>query len=311
MLPKTPGLMLRFSRSPISRPELLPEAIIWNGLLLALLFTLVDATPTHAQRSGQQREDLKGVGVTQKLGASIPQDLTFRNEAGEAVRLGQYFDGTRPVVLTLNYHRCPMLCKIQLRKFATALGNLSWTPGDKFRVLTVDISPDEGPEVARQAQERYRGAFDQPDTALEGWHFLTGDAPAIEALTDSVGFHYRYLKDKKQYAHPAAILFLSGSGKITRYFTTLDPAPGNLRTAIVEASDGNVGSMADKVFLACAQFNPDSNSYSASAFKLMQYGSALLAVLMGSALFVFWRRENEQLESAEKEALDAALDERT
>jgi protein SCO1/2 len=164
--------------------------------------------------------------------------------------------------------------------------------------------------MARTAEERYQGAFDNPDAAMAGWHFLTGDKPAITALADSVGFHYRYLKDKQQYAHPAAVIFLSGSGTITRYFTTLDPAPGNLRTALVEASDGEIGSVADKVFLACAQFNPDSNSYSASALKVMQYGSGLLALIMGGALFVFWRRENEQLSAAEEDALDAALDER-
>lgn len=280
------------------------------ALLLAIVMAFLGAASAHAQRSGQQRQNLEGVGVTQKLEATVPQDLTFRNEAGETVQLGDYFDGERPVALTLNYHRCPMLCKVQLRKFATALGKLSWTPGDKFRVLTVDINPDEGPKVAREAQERYEGTFDDPDTAMEGWHFLTGDKPAIEALTDSVGFRYRYLADKEQYAHPAAIIFLSGSGTVTRYFTTLDPSPGNLRTALVEASDGEIGSVADKVFLACAQFHPDSNSYSASAFKVMQYGSGLLALIMGGALFVFWRRENEQLAAAEEDPIDVVLDER-
>ena len=286
----------------------------WSALalLLAIAMVLLGAASAHAQRSGQQREALEGVGVTQKLEATVPQDLTFRNEAGEPVQLSEYFDGERPVLLTLNYHRCPMLCKVQLRKFATAVGKLSWTPGEKFRVLTVDINPDEGPEMARKAQERYRGAFDDPDTAMDGWHFLTGDKPAIEALTDAVGFRYRRLPDKpEQFAHPSAIIFLSGSGTITRYFTTLDPKPGNLRTALVEASNGDIGSVADKVFLACAQFNPDSNSYSASAYKLMQYGSGLLALVMGGALFVFWRRENEQLAAAEEDALDAVLDDRT
>jgi protein SCO1/2 len=284
-------------------------------VFFALLALCLLGRPAPAQQSGEPREQLQGVGVTQKLGATLPQDLNFRNEAGEPVRLGQYFDGSTPVLLTLNYHNCPMLCKVQLRKFATALSGLSWTPGDKFDVLTVDINPDEGPEMARQAQKRYQGAFDNPDAAMDGWHFLTGTAPAIEALTDSVGFHYRYLADKKQYAHPAAVIFLSGTGTITRYFTTLDPAPGDLRTGLVEASNGEIGSVADKVFLACAQFNPDSNSYSASAFKVMRYGSILLAVLMGATLFVFWRRENEQLAEAEEQdlddALDAALDEST
>jgi len=278
--------------------------------MLLGLVAVLGVTTASAQRSGQQREALEGVGVTQKLEGTVPQDLTFRNEAGEEVRLGEYFDGERPVLLTLNYHRCPMLCKVQLRTFATAVSSLSWTPGDKFQILTVDINPDEGPETARKAQERYEGAFDDPDVATDGWHFLTGEASAIEALTDSVGFRYRYLADKEQYAHPAAIIFLSGSGVITRYFTTLDPAPGDLRTGLVEASNGEIGSAVDKAFLACAQFNPDTNSYSASAFKVMRYGSALLALIMGGVLFFFWRRENEQLAAAEEDALDAALDER-
>lgn len=281
------------------------------GMTLLCFLALGRASSVHAQRSGEERKALDGVGVTQKLENTVPQDLTFRNEAGEEVRLGEYFDGDRPVLLTLNYHRCPMLCRVQLRKFATAVGKLSWTPGEKFRILTVDINPDEGPAMAREAQNRYRGAFDQPDEALAGWHFLTGDKSAIDALADAVGFRYRRMPDNPdQFAHPSAIIFLSGAGTITRYFTTLDPQPGNLRTALVEASNGEIGSVADKVFLACAQFNPDTNSYSASAFKVMQYGSALLALVMGGVLFFFWRRENEQLAAAEEDVRDAVLDER-
>lgn len=293
---------------PLRTDRFLPLASLtglWGGLLAILLV----AAPAHAQRSGQEREELQGVGITQKLGATIPQDLTFRNEAGEPVQLRRYLDGSTPVILTLNYHRCPQLCKIQLRRFATALGGMDWTPGDQFRVLTVDISPEEGPEVAREAQKRYRGSFDRPDEALAGWHFLTGEAGAIDALTDSVGFNYRRIEGRKhEYSHPAAAIFLSGDGTISRYFTTLNPAPGTIRTALVEASNGEIGTIADKVFLACHQFNPDTNSYSASAFKLMQYGSVLLTVIMGTALFVFWRRENEQLDAAEEQEVDAVLD---
>ncbi|MFB6098525.1 MAG: SCO family protein, partial [Salinibacter sp.] len=143
-------------------------------------------------------------------------------------------------------------------------------------------------------------------------HFLTGKQNAIQTLADSVGFHYKPLKGKtQQFAHPATIIFLSGDGTISRYFTTLAPAPGDLRTALVEASNGKVGTVLDKAFLACAQFNPNSNSYSASAFKIMRYGSIFVALLMGAALFAFWRREKEQLDAAEQQGLDAVLDERT
>jgi len=281
---------------------------------MALAFAWVGFwSPTaHGQRANHTPEQLENVGLDQKLGTAIPTDLSFQNEQGKSVRLGQYFDGSTPVMLTLNYHQCPQLCRIQLQKFAESLSGMSWTAGDKFEVLTVDISPHEGPEMARKAQERYATSLEQPDETLGGWHFLTGDQEAITALTDSVGFRYQPLPEKdQQYAHPATIVFLSGSGTITRYFTTLNPAPGDLRTALVEASNGTVGSVVDKAFLACARFNPDSNSYSASAFKLMQYGSALMAIVMGAALFVFWRRENKQLDTVQEEGFEAALDERT
>ncbi len=285
------------------------------GMLVVLVLLGTGALApftTHAQRANRTPEQLENVGVNQKLGTAIPEDLSFQNEQGKSVRLGQYFEGSTPVMLTMNYHRCPQLCRIQLQKFAESMSGLSWTAGEKFEVVTVDINPEEGPEMARKAQERYAASLTEPEKTLDGWHFLTGQEAAIQTLADSVGIRYKPMEDKaQQFAHPAAIVFLSGSGTVTRYFTTLDPAPGDLRTALVEASNGSVGNAIDKAFLACAQFNPDSNSYSASAFKVMQYGSGLMVIIMGVALFVFWRREKEQLETAHEQGLDAVLDERT
>jgi len=265
--------------------------------------------PAEAQRSGQSRQELQGVGVQQNLGGVVPDSLYFRNEQGERVRLGRYFEGKTPVMMTFNYHRCPMLCRIQLRKFASSLSEMSWTAGEEFRVVTIDINPKEGPEMARKAQQRYRPALDRPEETLDGWYFLTGNQEEIDAVTDAVGFNYQKMEGRKQqFAHPTAVVFASGKGAISRYFTTLNPAPGDMRTALVEASNGNVGSVVDRAFLACAQFHPDTNSYSASAFKIMRYGSILTAVIMGAALFVFWRRERDQLVAAEEEGLESVLD---
>lgn len=287
---------------PAIAAALLVTALVWAGFL---------PSRAHAQRASRTPKQLQNVGVDQRPGATLPKDAEFLNEQGDPVTLGDYFDGSTPVMLTLNYHKCPQLCRIQLRKFAASMGQMSWTPGDQFEVVTVAISPDEGPEMARKAQKRYGGALGKGESALDGWHFLTGPKESIDAVTDSVGFRYERMEKKpQQFAHPTAIVFVSGKGTISRYFTTLDPAPGNLRTALVEASNGNVGNVIDKAFLACARFNPDSNSYSASAFKLMRYGSILVAVLMGTALFVFWRREKKQLDEAEEKGIDAILEER-
>lgn len=274
-----------------------PILRVLTALLMGVALSAAVLSNAQAQRSGQTPKQLEGVGVTQKLGDQIPASLPFRNEAGEPVQLQQYFDGTTPVMLTLNYHRCPMLCEIQLQKFANTVRQMEWTAGDEYRIVTVDINPRETPKDARDAKNRYLKVFDQPERVADGWHFLTGEPSAIDSLTSAVGFHYQWLEEEQQYAHPTSIIFLSGSGTITRYFSTLQPAPGNMRTALVEASNGSVGSVVDKAFLACAQFNPDSNSYSASAFKIMKYATVLLTLVMGALLFVLWRREGKKLDA--------------
>lgn len=290
-------------------PRLRASVLLVPALVLCWATALQPSA--SAQRANRSPEALQGVGVEQRLGASLPQSLTFRNEAGESVPLRTYFDGETPVMLTLNYHRCPQLCRIQLQKFARALGGLEWTAGETYTVVTVDISPEEGPAIARTAKKRYTAVLDEPEKVADGWHFLTGERPAIQALADSVGIRYKRLQNKEhQFAHPAAIVFLSGSGTITRYFTTLSPSSGNVRTALVEASNGTVGTLADRAFLACARFDPDANSYSASAFKIMRYGSVFAALLIGATLFVFWRREKKQLDAAQEEGLEGLVKDR-
>ena len=266
-------------------------------VLTSLILSVGVVHETHAQKSGETPDQLKGVGVTQKLGDTIPTHLTFKNEAGEPVQLEQYLDGSTPVMLTLNYHRCPMLCSIQLHKFASTVAQLEWTAGEEYKILTVDINPRETPKDARDAKRKYLKALDRADPMKDGWHFLTGKSAAIDALTDAVGFRYQWLEEEQQYAHPAAIIYLSGDGTITRYFTTLQPEPGTMRTALVEASNGAVGNVIDKAFLACAQFDPDSNSYSASAFKIMKYATVFFTVILGAILFWFWRREGQKLDA--------------
>ena len=189
--------------------------------------------------------------------------------------------------------------------------------------LSTGINPDSWPvpPIPEAVWRRLPEDEDGLEDAIREWSGVgcrascvpvAGSQAAIQALADSVGIRYKALPNKtEQFAHPAAIVFLSGSGTITRYFTTLAPASGNLRTALVEASNGTVGTIIDKAFLACARFDPDSNSYSASAFKIMRYGSIFMALLMGAALFVFWRREKQQLETAQEEGIDAMLSERT
>ncbi len=259
---------------------------IWLlGMLLAL--------PALAQRSGQQLAVFEGVGIEPKLGAYIPLDLTFYDEEGRPVALQTFFDGRRPVLLTLVYHDCPMLCNLVLDGLTKTLRQMSWTPGEQFEVLAISFDHRETPALVRRRKAHYLEMLGKP-AAAAGWHFLTGDSTTIRALTDAVGFSFRWVPEKQQFAHPAALIFLSGDGKISRYLYGLEHDPGDVRKALVEASEGKVGTVLDQVLLYCFQYDPNENSYVANAFNIMRLGGAVTMVVLGITLFLFWRRERRR-----------------
>ena len=270
------------------------RGVLAGGLGVALLVAVALRVPAaHAQRSGQQIEEFDGVELEQKLGASIPQDLTFRNATGKQVQLGRYFDGERPVVLNLVYHQCPMLCNLMLKGLTRTLSDMEWTPGGQFEVLTVSFNKREGPKIARKEKKTALGNLGKPGAA-DGWHFLTGSEESIQRLTQAVGFNFNWIERKKQFAHPSTVIFLSGEGEVTRYLGGVNPSAGDTRKALVEASNGQIGSVLDQVVSRCFQYDPKSNSYVADAFNIMRLGSLLFAVLLGVGLAVFWRRENNR-----------------
>ncbi len=248
-----------------------------------------------AQVSGHTPAALDGIGLEEQLGESIPLDLVFQDETGADVRLGDYFDGTRPVVLTMTYHDCPMLCNLILDGFTNALRNFEWTPGDEYEVISVSFASDETPEIAARQKRRYIEELGKVDAAA-GWHFLTGDDESIQALAASIGFQFKWVEERQDYAHPAVLTFLSGDGMISRYLFGLEFPQRHLRNALVEASEGKIGTTLDKVILYCFQFDPNANSYVLHAVNLMKLGGLLTVIVMGSFLFVFWRREREDID---------------
>lgn len=263
--------------------------------LIAGLVWIWGMGDVRAQRSGQTPAALEDVGLEEHLGESVPLDLTFRDESGSKVQLAEYFDGTRPVVLTMTYHNCPMLCNLILDGFTRTLQDFAWTPGDEFEVVSVSFAADETPELAAQQKRRYiRDLGDE--RAADGWHFLTGDEESIQALAASIGFQFRWMEDRQEYAHPAVLTFLSGEGMISRYLYGLDFPQRHFRNALVEASEGKVGTALDQVILYCFQYDPTANSYVLHAVNLMKLGGLLTVIVLGSFLFIFWRRERENLD---------------
>jgi protein SCO1/2 len=233
---------------------------------------------------------LRDVGFDQRLGESVPLDLTFRNERGESVQLGDYF-GEKPVVLTLIYYECPMLCTLTLNGLVSALDLLAYDVGEQFEVVTVSFEPKETPEMAAAKKEVYLRKYDRPG-AEQGWHFLTGDAESVAALTAAVGFRYAWDDFTQQYAHPSGILVLTPDGRLARYLYGIEYAPKDLRFALIEASEGRIGSPVDQVILYCYQYDPQTGKYGAAIMRILRAGALVTVLALGGLLAVMWRRDN-------------------
>jgi protein SCO1/2 len=256
------------------------------GLLLAVL-----AAPyAAAQLADGVPEDLEEVAITQRLDEQLPLDLAFTDENGRAVRLGDYFDGRKPVVLTLGYYKCPMLCGLVLEGMLDAVEELDWTPGREFDIVTVSIDPREKPTLARLKKQTYIKTSGKPEAAY-GWHFLTGEQEAIRALADTVGFRYKYVPDTGQFAHSAAIFVITPDGRIARYLFGVRYPAKTLRLSLIEAADGRIGSPVDQFLLYCYQYDETKGRYAPVAMRIMQLGASLSAIILGGVLIGLWRRE--------------------
>ncbi len=242
-----------------------------------------------AAQINEELDSLEGVGIDEQLDAELPLELTFRDADGKEMRLGDLFDGERPVLLSLNYSDCPMLCQLQLNGLVDGLRELSWDVGEKFQVCSVSINPLETPQRARQVKQRYVKEYNRPGTA-PGWHFLTGQQPAIEQLADTVGFRYKYVAERDEYAHAAAVMVCTPEGRVSRYlYGVLYPAQ-TLKLAMVEAGEGKVGTTLDRVLLYCFHYDETSGRYAPVARRLMKVGAGLTVTVLALGLIPVWLR---------------------
>lgn len=236
--------------------------------------------------------------VRENLDAQVPLELEFTRSDGQSVTLGQFFDGARPVILTLNYSDCPSLCSLQLNGLVEGLSGLDWDVGPKFQVVTVSIDPKETPERAQETKERYLKIYGRAASA-DGWHFLVGPEENVRRLADTVGFHYQYVPQSGQYAHDVVLMICTPAGRVSRYLYGFEYDPKTMRMALLEAAQGRIGTTTERILLFCYHFDPAAGRYSVAAFRLMQLGAALTVVVLGGALAVFWRRERRKPRSSQ------------
>jgi protein SCO1/2 len=232
---------------------------------------------------------LRNVGIEQRLDAQVPPHLVFRDESGRSVKLGDYF-GSKPIILALVYYDCPMLCTQVLNGLVGSLKALSFDAGEQFLVLTVSFDPRETPGLAAGKKESYVERYSRPGAA-GGWHFLTGPESSIEALSQAVGFRYRYDVEKGQFAHASGIMLLTPQGKISRYFYGIEYSPRDLRLGLVEASNNRIGSPVDQLLLFCYHYDPATGKYGAVVMNFVRLGGAATILTLGSILILFFRRD--------------------
>ena len=232
---------------------------------------------------------LKNVGIEQRLNEQIPADLLFRDETGKQVRIGDYF-GKKPLILSLVYFRCPMLCSEVLSGVEGSLKALTFNVGNEFDVLTVSFDPKDTPEAATEKKADILKRYHRPG-AEKGWHFLTGSEESIRALTNAVGFSYEYDPKTDQFAHSTAIMILTPQGKIAQYYYGIEFPPKDIRLGLIQASENKIGTLADEVILYCYHYDPKAGRYSAIISRILQLAGGLTIVSLGTVLLILFRRE--------------------
>jgi protein SCO1/2 len=250
-----------------------------------------DASPI--QSAGVRPALLRDVGLDQKLNDSVPFNLTFRNEHGQTVALSSFF-GQKPVILTLVYYQCPMLCTQVLNGLTRSLKDISLNLGKDYEVVTVSIDPTDQPVLADAKHIMYAGMYGRPG-AVDGWHFLTGEEPNIKALAKAVGFRYAYDRASGQYAHPSAIMVLTPDGKISRYFYGISYPSRDLRLGLIDASAGKIGTPVDAILLYCYHYDPMTGKYGLIISHVIKIAGLITVVAITLLIIILLRQEKHKL----------------
>jgi protein SCO1/2 len=270
--------------------------IVVAALALVVGLRLLAAVPAVAHTGNEpytkDEAFLKEIGFDQKLGAQLPLDATFTDETGKTVRLGEYF-GQKPVVMLITYYNCTMLCPLLLDGLVRTLRPVSFDIGKQFTVLTVSINPRETFAIAASRKDLYVQRYGRPG-AEHGWHFLTGKADAIKALTQAVGFRYVYDKKKDEYAHASGIVIFTPEGKAARYLYGVEFSPRDMRLALIEAANNTIGNPVDQILLYCYHYDPLTGKYGVIIMNVLRLAGSATAVALGSFMVVMFRRDRRK-----------------
>ena len=263
-----------------------------RALLIALTTAAVSlagfGTAVVAQTNEEIPAEVTGVGVDQKPGAPLPLDVKLTDSQGRSLRLQPIFGGERPVLVTLNYSDCPMLCSVQLNQLVATLDQLDLQIGRDFDLFTLSIDPKETTEKISQTKAKYIDLLPNQSGARSNWVFATSNQEGISKITDALGFRYKYDKLTKEYYHPAMLAFVSPNGVVSSYSMDVAFPANQMRLAIIDASEGKVGSVVDQFLMLCFRYDSERNRYVASAWKIMRLGGMVTIGVILALVGPFW-----------------------
>lgn len=256
------------------------------ALLVAVLVIFAGSTQAYdgspaPKVADEKPKELAGVGLEEKLGAKIDLALQVQDENGQTVALSSFFDGKHPVILTPIYFSCPGLCNFHLNGLTDALKLMDkeWSVGGKYKILSFSFDSKETPDLAGKKKQTYMKLYDR-EGAAEGWHFLTANEATVQALTSSIGFSFKWDEASKEWAHASAAVVITPDGTISRYLPGIMFAPQDIKLALMEASEGKIGSVVDHLVLYCFKYDPKQSKYTLAAFNVMKLGGAVMVLLM-------------------------------
>jgi protein SCO1/2 len=271
-------------------------AIFCCALLSAPLFAQVSSygDKQNGENAGDQLPQvLQKVGVAQHLNQQLPLDAAFVDESGKPVKLGDYF-GKHPAILALVYYTCPMLCSEEMDGLTSSLEMVKLTPGKDFDVVIVSIDPSDSPEQAAKSKALYVKRYGRPETA-SGWHFLTGQRPAIDAVTNAVGFGYVRVPgpDGKlsQFAHASSIEIVTPEGKLAQYYLGVEYSPKDMLLGLIDASGNKIGSPVANILTYCYHYDPQTNRHSLIVARVVQFGGMITVAGLGGFMFLMFRKD--------------------
>lgn len=258
--------------------------------LLASAIAVMPKFSAGGDTAGALPSALAGAGITERLGTKVDPSLTFTDEMGRTLTLGDFFARGKPMILNFAYYQCPMLCGLVQDGMTKGLTGLDWGPGNEYEILTLSMDSREGAAEALAAKQAKMSGLEKAGVE-NGWHFLTGDEKSVRSLAEAVGFGFNFIPDQNEYAHGAGLIFLSPSGKVSRYLYGVEFPPRDLRLAILDATEGRTLSLGERIEMFCYRYDSTVKGYVLLARNSMRVGGLVVVGLLMLLLIPLWRQE--------------------